>query len=233
VVFTTRHGGVSDAPFESLNLGLSTGDRPEAVHENRRRVLDALAIDSFATVSQVHGAECHLVTEAGSIGPGDVLLTLRPDLALAIGTADCLGIVLWTEDRQALAVAHAGWRGIVAGALESAAAGLLAERPGSTLHAAIGPGIRGCCFEVGPEVAERFPADCVIVTAGRPRVDLARAASHRLALAGVSAPHLHDLGECTSCDRATYFSHRRDRGATGRHWTLARLAPWHAAHAGA
>ena len=233
VAFTTRSGGVSRAPYESLNLGLSSGDRAEDVHENRRRVLDALGIDDVATVSQVHGAECHVVTAPGSAGPGDVLVTTRPDLALAIATADCLGVTLWTEDRQALAAVHAGWRGIVAGALEAAVDRLLALRPGATLHAALGPGIRACCFEVGPDVAEHFPTDCVIATPGRPRVDLARAAGHRLAHAGVAAPRLHDLGECTSCDPATYYSHRRDRGTTGRHWALARLAPWHAARAGA
>jgi YfiH family protein len=233
VAFTTRSGGVSRAPYDSLNLGLSSGDRAEDVHENRRRVLDALGIEDVATVSQVHGAEVQQVDAPGHTGPGDVLVTTRPDLALAIATADCLGVALWTEDRRALAAVHAGWRGIVAGALEAAVDRLLALRPGATLHAIIGPGIRACCFEVGPEVAERFPADCVIATSERPRVDLARAAGHRLAHAGVAAPRLHDLGECTSCNPATYYSHRRDQGTTGRHWALARLAPWHAARAGA
>lgn len=233
VAFTTRKGGVSQPPYDSLNLGLSSGDRPEDVHENRRRVLATLGIEDVATVSQVHGAACQVVDAPGHAGPGDVLVTTRPDLALAVTTADCLGVVLWTEDREALAAVHAGWRGLVAGVLEAAAERLEALRPGVALHAAIGPGIRACCFEVGPEVAERFPADCVIATPPRPHVDLARAAARRLASAGVTAAHLHDLGECTSCDPATYYSHRRDRGTTGRHWALARLAPWHAARAGA
>jgi YfiH family protein len=225
VAFTTRLGGVSAGPFRSLNLGFSSGDRPEAVEENRRRLREALGPDEVASLSQVHGNDCLPAAAGGLAGSGDALFTTRQDLALAIGTADCLGIVLWDGDRRALAAAHAGWRGIVAGVIESAARRITEAFPDGVLHAAIGPGIRACCFEVGPEVAERFPADCVLE--GRPiRVDLARAARQRLLAIGVAPDRLLDLGECTSCEEATYFSHRRDRGTTGRHWTVARLAPW-------
>ena len=225
VVFTTRHGGVSAGPFRSLNLGFSSGDRPEDVEENRRRLREALGLGEVASLSQVHGNDCLEAAAGGLAGSGDALFTTRQDLALAIGTADCLGIVLWDESRRALATVHAGWRGILAGVIESAAARVIAASPDTALFAAIGPGIRACCFEVGPEVAERFPADCVLES--QPiRVDLARAARQRLLAIGVAPDRLLDLGECTSCEEATYFSHRRDRGTTGRHWTVARLAPW-------
>lgn len=225
VAFTTRHGGVSAGPFHSLNLGFSSGDRPEAVEENRRRLREALGLGEVASLSQVHGNDCLAVAAGGLAGTGDALFTTRQDLALAIGTADCLGVVLWDEHRRALAAAHAGWRGILAGVLESAATRVREASPGGALFCAIGPGIRACCFEVGPEVAARFPADCVLE--GEPRrVDLARAARQRLLAFGVAPDRLLDLGECTSCEKATYFSHRRDRGTTGRHWTVARLLPW-------
>jgi YfiH family protein len=232
VAFTTRHGGTSSGPFASLNLGFSSGDRREAVEENRRRVCTALGLTEVASLSQVHGTDCLAVTAGGLAGTGDALFTTRQDLALAVGTADCLGVVLWDESRRALAVAHAGWRGIVSGVLESAAARVREASPNSSLFAALGPGIRACHFEIGPEVAARFPADCVLE--GEPRrVDLARAARQRLLAVGVAPHRLLDLGECTACEEATYFSHRRDRGTTGRHWTVARLAPWERARAGA
>ena len=229
VAFSTRHGGVSTGPFASLNLGFSSGDRKEAVEENRRRLCHVLGLAEVASLSQVHGNDCLVATAGGLAGTGDALFTTRPDLALAAGTADCLGVVLWDEKRRALAAAHAGWRGIVSGVLESAAARFAA---GSALFAAIGPGIRSCHFEVGPEVAARFPADCVIL-GEPPRVDLAHAARQRLLAVGVAPDRLLDLGECTACEEATYFSHRRDRGTTGRHWTVARLLPWERARAGA
>jgi YfiH family protein len=232
VAFTTRHGGVSAGPFHSLNLGFSSGDRPEAVEENRRRLQEALGLGDVASLSQVHGDDCLAVDTGGLAGTGDALFTTRQDLALAVGTADCLGVVLWDQERRALAVAHAGWRGILGGVLESAAARILAAFPDAVLHAAVGPGIRACCFEVGPEVAARFPADCLREGA-RPHIDLARAARQRLLAIGVAPDRLLDLGECTSCEEATYFSHRRDRGTTGRHWTVARLAPWKRTLAGA
>jgi len=223
---------VSTGPFHSLNLGFSSGDRPEAVEENRRRVQEALGLGEVASLSQVHGNDCLAVDTGGLAGTGDALFTTRQDLALAVGTADCLGVVLWDQERRVLAVAHAGWRGIVGGVLESAAARIAEAFRDAVLFAAIGPGIRACCFEVGPEVAARFPADCVH-EGERPHVDLARAARQRLLAIGVAPDRLLDLGECTSCEEATYFSHRRDRGTTGRHWTVARLAPWKPTLAGA
>jgi len=231
VAFTTRHGGVSTGPYRSLNLGFSSGDKPEAVEENRRRLRAALGLDEVASLSQVHGDLCLEVAGGGLAGTGDALFTDRSDLALAVGTADCLGVVLWDEERRALAAAHAGWRGIVGGVLEVAATRVKLASP-APLWAAIGPGIRACCFEVGPEVAARFPADCVI-QGPTLHVDLARAATQRLLAIGVAPDRLLDLGECTSCEEATYFSHRRDRGTTGRHWTVARLLPWDRARAGA
>jgi YfiH family protein len=226
VAFTSRLGGVSEGPYASLNLGLATGDDPARVAANRERVARGLGLREVATVGQVHGAGVRVVRAGGPAGEGDVLATTRADLALAIATADCLGVVLWDDFCTALAVAHAGWRGVLAGALEAALGWLARERPGRGLRAALGPALRVCCFEVGPEVAARFPADCVRrPDSGRPHLDLALAVRARLAAAGIPEPAIADSGTCTCCAPALLYSHRRDRGVTGRHWAVARLRP--------
>lgn len=223
IAFTTRLGGVSDAPYESLNLGLSTGDTPERVAENRRRLCRALGLDEIAFVRQVHGAALRVACAGGGAGEGDVLATTRSDLALAVSTADCLGVVIWDEARTALAVAHAGWRGTLAGAAETALDWLARTRPGAGLRVALGPALRACCFAVGPEVAVRFPAECVERRGERLYLDLARAVSGRLFARGVDPSSVADTGLCTSCTPGLFYSHRRDAGRTGRHWAVARL----------
>jgi YfiH family protein len=226
VLFTTRRGGFSAAPYDSLNLGRSTGDDAATVARNQSHLLGALGVASPATMGQVHGADLLEVASGGPAGQGDVLATERPDVALAVSTADCLGVVVWNDGGTALAAAHAGWRGVLAGAVDAATA-WVAARTASPAHirAAIGPGIRACCFEVGEEVAERFPADCITPDTPRLRLDLARAAKQRLADCGVTAERIVDLEMCTVCDAERFFSHRRDRGRTGRLWTLSRLHP--------
>jgi polyphenol oxidase len=225
VAFSSRLGGVSDGPYASLNLGLSTGDDAARVAENRARLARGLGLGEIASLRQVHGAELQVVRAGGPAGAGDVLATTLPDLALAVSTADCLGVALWDDARTALALAHAGWRGVLAGALEAALAWLARERPGCPLRAALGPALRACCFEVGPEVAERFPAACVVPGPRRPHLDLARAARDRLVAGGLAETAIADLGLCTSCTPERCYSHRRDRGITGRHWAIARLSP--------
>jgi hypothetical protein len=229
VAFTTRRGGVSRGAFESLNLGLGLGDAPEAVRENRRLLLAALGTGDCARLSQVHGVAVVEPAGPGEAGEGDVLVTRRQGLALAVSVADCLPIVLWDGSRTALAAVHAGWRGVVTGVLEAAIRWLAERARVEALRAAIGPGIRACCFEVGPEVASRFPADFQRSDSEKLRVDLAAAATARLRAAGVPPSGIEDLRQCTACDAERYFSHRRDRGRTGRHWAVARLAPAEAA----
>ncbi len=225
VAFSTRHGGASRGPYATLNLGATVGDDPEAVRRNRDRLLSALGARDCARLRQVHGARIVEPLHAGEAGEGDVLATRRPDLALAVSIADCLPIVLWDEGRTALAVVHAGWRGIVAGALEAAAEWLRARTGTATLRAALGPGIRGCCFEVGDDVAAHFPPRVMHQGPAKRHVDLAAAARERLASAGLAPTAIEDVSQCTACDPGRYFSHRRDRGRTGRHWALARLEP--------
>ncbi len=153
VVFTTREGGVSEGAFASLNLGLATDDRPEHVHENRRRVVTSLGGDpeALALNRQVHGAAV-LRARAGSRGQveGDALWTDEPGLPVGALTADCVPIALVREagERPAVAVVHAGWRGLLAGVVPAAV-----ETLGGKVAAAVGPAIGPCCFEIGDEVA--------------------------------------------------------------------------------
>lgn len=232
--FTTRAGGVSAAPYDSLNLGGKWGDAPDRVAENRRRLARAAGAPLYVA-TQVHGADIAVV-RAGD-GPqalagvrADGLCSDRPDVALAVFVADCIPALVADPRTGAFAAVHAGWRGTVAGVLPAAVRALgehFGARP-ADLRVALGPAIGPCCFEVGPEVIEAFErgipgareAGIVlkpIASDDKPRVDLKRANRVLLERAGV-APESIDAGdECTSSDRARFFSYRRDRGETGQH----------------
>jgi YfiH family protein len=227
VAFSTRIGGVSDGPFRSLNIGLLTGDEPGRVVENRRRLCGALGADpETATMAlQVHGSRVTEVRPLGVVTPGtpyepcDGLWTDRPGQAMLLVTADCFPVALArTNGRPCLAVLHVGWRGLLDGIAASGAAAL----GSGELRAAIGPGIGVCCYEVGAEVAapirERFGPD---VVRGR-NLDLGLATERALRAAGVAS--VERLGGCTACDPELFFSHRRDRGRTGRQGVLGILA---------
>jgi len=221
--FSTRSGGVSDGPYATLNLGASTGDRPEAVAENRRRLLESLELRParVVTAGQVHGTAVALMTEPGLVRNHDGLVTRVPGLALAVSSADCLPILFTAPGT--VAAAHAGWRGVVAGIAEATLVALCqtAHTASAGVHVHLGPCIRECCYVVGPEVAALFPHEARREFEGRTYVSLPTAVSLRLRSAGVPAEAIADVGACTSCEATRYFSHRRDRGLTGRHWGVA------------
>jgi len=225
LAFTTRLGGVSATPYDSLNLGRSTGDLAATVSENRRRVLAALGLDPgrLATAGQVHGAGVASVSAPGHTEGCDVLVTRTPALAVAVTSADCLPILFVSRD--AVAAAHAGWRGILAGAPRAALAALCAAGgvPPEGVQAHFGPCIRPCCYEVGIEVASQFPDAALSLVGGALRLDLAVAARLQLLEAGLPAGALSDTGVCTACEVSRYYSHRRDAGRTGRHWGIVAL----------
>jgi YfiH family protein len=227
LAFSTRRGGVSAAPYDTLNLGRSTADDPGAVAANRRSVLEALGLDParVATVGQVHGARVIEVSAPGIHPSADALFTRAPGLALAVTTADCLPIVLTVPG--AVCVAHSGWRGTAAG-MPRAALEALCTASGATpadVVAHLGPAIGPCCYEIGPEVAQRFPASAVPRVGGAQHLDLRAATKAQLCDAGMRAKHVHVVPACTACEPRWYFSHRRDAGRTGRHWAVAALPP--------
>ena len=227
VAFSTRLGGVSEGPYESLNLGLLTGDEPERVRENRQRLAEGVGADAArATMAmQVHGAQVLRADERGVASPGvefqrcDGLWTDEPGAGIMLIAADCLPIALCAPDGSArVAVLHAGWKGLLAGIVE-AGVGSLGE---ARVAVAVGPAIGRCCYEVDDEVREpfrkRFGEE---VLHGR-NVDLRAAADLALLEAGVATVEHVDL--CTSCRPDLFFSHRRDRGVTGRQGVVARVA---------
>jgi polyphenol oxidase len=218
-VFSTRRGGVSEGPYESLNLGILTDDDPERVIENRGRVARAarVAPERVGMGWQVHGTDLlewdgpptegrSYAEPRGKLLPRvDGHLTVEPNLALLVLVADCYPVAL--SDGPRAAMLHCGWRPLAGGIIERAL-----ESFEGTPEAVVGPGIGGCCYEVGPEVLEAF-ADLDGVASGR-MLDLRAVISRKLAAAGVS--RVEHLDHCTSCREDLYFSHRRDGGVTGR-----------------
>jgi polyphenol oxidase len=206
-LFTTRRGGVSDGPFASLNLGLWTDDDEGHVRENRARV-ERLAGGRLAQARQVHGADV-VAADPDTVAEADGQITAERGVAPMALTADCLPIALVAP--EGVGMIHAGWRGLAGGVVANGVAALRdlgAER----IAAAIGPGAGACCYEVGAEVHAAFG------TRGR-TVDLKAIARERLNAAGVE--DVHDCGLCTMHDPERFFSHRRDRGVTGRQAGLA------------
>jgi YfiH family protein len=221
VAFSTRRGGVSEGPYESLNLGRQNGDDPLRVDENRRRLCAALDADveRLTLNRQQHSATVHRA-HAGRRGePGDGLWTNEQGVPMLALGADCATIAIARTDGDgpALAVLHAGWRGLLEGVVASAATAL-----GGRLAAIVGPAIGPCCYEVGPEVAEpftaRFGSD---VLRGR-TLDLWTSAEHALRAAGCSRVDRVDL--CTRCNSDLFFSERRTGKPRGGHGVLGYVA---------
>jgi YfiH family protein len=216
VAFSTRRGGVSEGDFASLNLGLLTEDEPHHVLENRLRLARALGAAPDAVVMnwQQHGT---IVRRAGpGIARADGLVTDEPGRALLVLAADCVPVALVRANggAPALALLHAGWRGLAGGIVQRGVEALA----GGVLAACVGPAIGPCCYEVGPEVAGRFDSD--LVRGGR--LDLPGAAERALRAAGVERVERVDL--CTSCRADLFFSHRRDGGRTGRQGAVGLVA---------
>ena len=214
--FSTRLGGVSEAPFEGLNIAILTGDDRQAVRENRSRLAAALGRDPEGVVMarQVHGVnvqrhdarqEPHVFADVvRSAEEADAHVTASRELTPMVVVADCLPIAL--SGPGGVAMVHAGWRGLSAGIVEAAAAAVRAEA------AAIGPGIGPCCYEVGEEVLAEFE-DLDGVADGR-MLDLPAVARALLERAGLARIESADL--CTSSNPGLFFSHRRDGERTGR-----------------
>jgi YfiH family protein len=229
-VSTFRSGGVSAAPYASLNLGGHVGDSAEAVAENRRQLKAAAGLPAEpAWLAQVHGTTVvDLEASApGPLGPADASFSRQPGRVCAILTADCLPILLAADSGDLVAAAHAGWRGLAGGVIEATVKALRVAP--ETLMAWLGPAIGPRHFEVGAEVREALLAgDSGAGSAfaanarGRFMADLGALARRRLAALGIG--RIYDSGQCTYADENRYFSHRRD-GVTGRQATLIWLEP--------
>ena len=202
VLFTTRRGGVSEGPYASLNLGSWTDDDAVRVGANRERVRAMTGAARLQQGRQVPGTR--VVVDADEVEDADGQVSTRVDAAPIVLVADCLPVALVAP--EAVAMLHAGWRGLAGGILAEGV-GALRRTGASRVAAAVGPGAGPCCYEVGDEVRAAFGT--------RERtVDLKAIARGQLAAAGVE--EVHDVGLCTMCDPERFFSHRRDGGLTGR-----------------
>ncbi len=230
----TRVGGVSRGAYATLNLGHTVGDDLAAVEENHRRALGALEVEVGQTVSphQVHGARVGVVGSAhrGTVQPEtDALVTAEVGVPLLMRFGDCAPVLFFDPVRRAIGIAHAGWRGVAAGSVpatvEALAGRLGCER--ADLWAGVGPTIGPCCYEVGPEVVDAVRAACpdgaevVRRVDGRVHLDLPAAVEAQLDAAGVGRVENSHL--CTACRRDEFFSHRAERGHTGRFGILMEL----------
>jgi YfiH family protein len=210
-LFTTRRGGVSGGPFESLNLGRRTADTDANVDENRARVAQATGCprERFLYGWQVHGASVRRATEppgaARPVTKEDGQATALVGHPALVFVADCTPVLLAAEG--AVAAVHCGWRGTAAGIIAGGVAALSGR-----VTALIGPGARGCCYEVGEEVHDAFAG--YDARRGERNLDLPAVIRAKLTEAGVH--DVHDVGLCTMCCFGLFFSHRRDGGVTGR-----------------
>jgi len=220
---TLRGGGVSHAPYASLNLAGHVGDDPQAVRENRERLHRAAVLPAIPRwLTQVHGTSVAEIDRMIDGTEADATWTAMPGVICAVLTADCLPVLLCDVDGTRVAAVHAGWRGLAAGVIEAAVAAL--SVPGRRLLAWLGPAIGPTAFEVGSEVRAQFvSADVAAADAFRPSrddrcyADLYTLARLRLAACGVVAV---SGGEwCTYRESERFFSYRRD-GQTGRMATL-------------
>jgi YfiH family protein len=222
--FSTRIGGLSEAPYDALNVGILTGDEFERVGENRRRLAASIERDPQGVVMarQAHGAELRRHTApqeprvfadvVKSPDEADGQVTSNPELTPLVIVADCLPVAM--VGPGGVAMAHCGWRGLAGGIVARVADAVEAEA------AAIGPGIGPCCYEVGEEVLSAF-ADLDGVARGR-MLDLTAVATALLERAGVGT--IESSGLCTSCNPELFYSHRRDGERTGRQAGLAWMA---------
>jgi len=219
---STRHGGVSPAPYASLNLGKSTDDAPEHVAENRRRFCSALGFtpEQLAWSKQVHGAEVLLVTQPGGAEGYDALITRTPGVFLAVSVADCTPVLVYDPENQAVAAIHTGWRGAAENIIGKTMAALALHfgTNGADCLAYVGTCIDECSFEVGAEVADRFAPDFKRFDAERDKffVDLKKVCAAQLAACGLPERQIEISPYSTVLHNTDYFSHRKEDGLTGR-----------------
>ena len=219
---STRQGGVSTAPYDSLNLGRATADDERSVRENKRRLLGALGVSEERVVvpAQVHEGKVAVVTEPGYYPRTDALITDAAHLYLAITIADCIPLFLYDPQLKAVGVVHAGWRGTLIGIARRAVElmqRVMGCRP-EGIRAAIGPSIEAACYPVDRDVAQKFDGRFVLTDEdGGPRsLDLWAANEAQLIEAGLSPSNIMNPRLCTSCRTDIFFSHRASGGKTGR-----------------
>jgi YfiH family protein len=240
--FTTRHEGVSRPPYNSLNLGMNTQDQQANVEGNRSLLARAFGVNQEALVTprQVHGSDILVINEPNEdyshflSVEGDAVITNQPNVMIGVCVADCAPILLCDPENKVIAVVHAGWKGTAAKLVAKAVAGMQSEFGSvpARLHAAIGPCIQKCCYEVDEPVRKAFQQggitwdSCAELTSpGKWNLDLAAANRELLLLAGVQADAIQISEQCVCCHSEQYFSYRRDKDESGRQMGFIMLKP--------
>lgn len=232
IAFTQRSGGMSEAPYASLNLSLAVGDEPDKVHSNRTAICSVFGCDvetkSLIIPNQVHGdaiLEVDSVEHAQeeALEGADGIVCTRCDVPVLLCFADCVPVILVALN-GAFAVLHSGWRGTIASiagkGLEMLARG--ASCAPREVNCYIGPHIGACCYEVSDELIERFVAEFgPACDAGDNHLDLTAAVTESLLRAGASEERIVAAQDCTSCRHDLYYSYRAEHGVTGRHGAFA------------
>jgi YfiH family protein len=223
----TRLGGVSPPPFAALNLGNSVGDDPRAVQENHERVCRALGIrcDVLVTSHLKHTARVLEVgpAQGGScVGQADGLICQAPGVYLIMRFADCVPLLLYDPVRHVVGIAHAGWRGTLAGVARSVARVMVEGgcRP-KDIRVGIGPSVGPCCYEVGPEVVAAarqagWPVGELFWPGNGPRPHFDLWEANRRQLLNLGIEQIEVAGLCTACHSDEFYSHRAEQGRTGR-----------------
>jgi YfiH family protein len=229
--FSTRRGGAQDLQESSLNLGESPWELSTRVNQNRGRLLSALHLAGapLITLRQVHSNRVHIIEDISAQwneAEGDALATRVENVALAVKTADCMPVLIADPVTKALAAVHSGWRGTLSGILLCTIREMRRAFGSDPAHllAAIGPGIRACCYEVGSDVADLFrmdyPGSCLKCPREGHRdkylLDLPKVLDAQMNLAGMRQGNRFDLGICTCCNTSEFFSHRAEGAAAGR-----------------
>jgi YfiH family protein len=207
IFFFTRLGGVSESPYDSLNVSRKVGDDPEAVDQNLSIIREAMGGRPAAWVRQIAGDAVVHVSGGGLAGEADALITAEPDLCLSVAVADCVPVALVGE--REVGMVHSGWRGTLAGVSGKAAR----ELGGLGVRAYIGPSIRRCCYEVSEDLAEKFAGEFESEVVSGRYLSLQDAIRIDLERAGVE---VHDLELCSGCRPDLFYSHRKQGPLTGR-----------------
>lgn len=225
-VQSTRHGGVSPSPYETLNLGLYTPDKPDHVQANRRRFFRAVGanLDQIVGARQVHGRAILRVDTPGEYDGYDGFITRQKGIALTITVADCCPVLLYDPVQQAIGAVHAGWRGTVAGIASNAVEAMVdafGTRP-ADLIAYVGVCIDRSSYEVDADVADHFSQAYKLWDEDRKKyyLDIKKANRDQLIDAGLAAGQVGLSPWCTYRNNEHFFSHRREKGRTGRGMAL-------------
>jgi YfiH family protein len=227
---TTREGGVSSREYSRLNLGFHVGDDEKCVRQNRALLAAALgyAGSTLVAAQQTHGVKAHFASRAdggrgamdfaGAISDCDALIVAEKNVPVLVQVADCAPILIADETRRVLAVVHAGWRGAVGKIVSQTIAKMQREfdSRADALRIGIGPCLCANCLEVGEEVAQQAPENCVLRGREKPHLDLRATIAGDCIRAGVLPARIEAMPHCPRCENETFFSHRGQGGIAGR-----------------